>query len=108
MKYYGLIGYAVTVETAPGVWEEQITERTYCGDVTRRTSRTQNNNSNLNDDLEVSNTVSMVADPYALEHLGDIRYITFANSKWKVTSVEYNYPRLILSVGGVYNAKEQA
>ena len=103
MKYYGKIGYAVTVETAPGVWEEQITERTYCGDVTRRTSRTQNNNSNLNDDLEVSNTVSMVADPYALAHLGDMKYITWMNSKWKISSVEYVHPRLNLTIGGVYN-----
>ena len=24
-KYYGTIGYGITVETAPGVWKEQIT-----------------------------------------------------------------------------------
>lgn len=106
MKYYGLIGYAVTVETAPGVWEEQITERTYGGDVIRRTTRMQNNSNNLNDDLEVSNTISVVADPYALNHLGNIRYITWINSKWKVSSVEYNYPRLTLTIGGVYNGEE--
>lgn len=107
MKYYGKIGYAVTVETAPGIWEEQITERTYAGDVIRRTTRMQNNSNNLNDDLDLSNVMSIVADPYALSHLGDIRYITWMNSKWKVSSVEHNPPRLNLTIGGVYNGEEQ-
>ena len=106
MKYYGKIGYAVTVETAPGVWEEQITERTYCGDVTRRNLRAQNT-SNLNDNLDVSNVMSMVADPYALEHLGHMRYITWMNSKWKISSVEYVHPRLNITIVGVYNGEEQ-
>lgn len=105
MKYYGLIGYAQFVETAPGVREEQITERTYCGDVIRRSSRTQNGNG-LNDNLDVSNVMSIVADPYALEHLGYMRYITWMNSKWKITSVEYVYPRLNVTIGGVYNGAE--
>ena len=105
MKYYGLIGYVQSVETAPGVWEEQITERTYCGDVTRRSSRTQNGNG-LNDNLDVSNVMSIVADPYALEHLGYMRYITWMNSKWKISSVEYVYPRLNVTIGGVYNGEE--
>lgn len=103
MRYYGIIGYAVTVETAPGVWEEQITERTYGGDVIRRTTRMQNNSSNLNDDLELSNVISVVADPYALENLGYMRYITWMNSKWKISSVEYTHPRLNITIGGVYN-----
>lgn len=104
MKYYGLIGYAVQAETAPGVWEEQIRERTYCGDVIKRTTRMQNG-SNLNDNLDVSNVMSIVADPYALEHLGNMRYITWMNSKWEISSVEYVHPRLNISIGGVYNGK---
>ena len=106
MKYYGKIGYAITIETTPGVWEEQITERTYCGDVTRRTSRTQNG-TGLNDNLDVSNAISIVADPYALEHLGFMRYVTWMNSKWKISSVDYAPPRLNLTIGGVYNGEEQ-
>lgn len=107
MKYYGIIGYAVTIETAPGVWEPQITERTYCGDVTRRSLRTQNSQS-LNDNLDVSNVMSIVADPYALEHLGNMIYITWMNSKWKVSSVEYVHPRLNITIGGVYNGEESS
>lgn len=106
MKYYGKIGYAITTQTSPGVWEEQITERTYCGDVTRRNIRTQNT-SNLNDNLEVSNIMSIVADPYALKNFGNMRYITWMNSKWKVSSVEYVPPRLNITIGGVYNGEAE-
>ena len=106
MKYYGKIGYAVIIQTSPGVWEEQITERTYCGDVTRRNIRVQNT-SNLNDNLEVSNIMSIVADPYALKNFGNMRYITWMNSKWKVSSVEYVPPRLNITIGGVYNGEAE-
>lgn len=34
-KFYGPVGYAETVETAPGVYVEKITERMYFGDLTR-------------------------------------------------------------------------
>lgn len=106
MKYYGKIGYAVYEETAPGVCTEQITERTYCGDVTRRNLRWQNGE-HLNDNLDVSNVISIVVDPYALEHLGFMRYVTWMNSKWKISSVEYVHPRLNITIGGVYNGEEQ-
>ena len=33
-KFYGVIGYAVTEETKPGVWAEKIIERMYYGDST--------------------------------------------------------------------------
>lgn len=106
MKYYGKIGYVTLAETSPGVWTESVTERTYCGDVTRKSFRWQNNSEKLNDDIDISNTISIVADPYAFEHFGDMRYVTWMNSKWNISSVEVQYPRLILSIGGVYNGKQ--
>lgn len=101
-KYYGTVGYAETVETRPGVWVEGITEKSYQMDILRRNLRWQNSG-NLNDDLVISNEVSLIADPYAFEHLGNIKYVSFLNSKWKVTSIEVDAPRLKLSIGGVYN-----
>lgn len=102
MKYYGLIGYAVQEETAPGVFEEVIHERPYGGDVIRRTTRFQNGDK-VNDNIDVNNVISVVADPYAASHFGYIRYVTWMNSKWEVTSVDYQYPRLTITIGGVYN-----
>lgn len=102
-KYCGNIGFAVTKETKPGVWQEQITERLYYGDMTRNTKRLQSSG-NLNDNIIIANELSIVADPYANENFHAMRYVEFMGTKWKITSVEVQYPRLILTLGDGYNA----
>ena len=102
MKWFGTIGYADQVETKPGVWEDEITEREYFGDLTRNTRRLQTTDK-LNDDIEISNEISIVSDPYANENFHSMRYAMYMGTKWKITSVEVQYPRLILSLGGIYN-----
>lgn len=102
MKWYGVIGFGETVETKPGVWEDKITQRTYFGDVTRNTRMLQSGGQ-VNDNINVSNLISVVADPYANQNFHSIRYIEFMGTKWKVSNVDVQYPRLILTVGGVYN-----
>lgn len=103
-KFHGVIGYFETKETVPGIWEEGINERECCGDLLRNTNKIQTSGY-LNDDINVSNEISIVADPYARDNFHLMRYVCFDNSpaKWKVISVEVQYPRLILTVGGVYN-----
>ena len=101
-KFCGNIGYIETVEVKPGIWKEQIVERLYYGDLTRNTSRFQSSGG-VNDDINISNNISIIADPYANENFHHMRYVEFMGSKWKITNVEVNYPRLILTIGGVYN-----
>lgn len=101
-KWYGEIGYEETVQTTPGVWKEQITKRNYYGDVIRNTRRLQSANQ-LNDNVNVSNEISIVADPFAYQNFHSMRYVEFMGTKWKITNVEVQYPRLILELGGVYN-----
>ena len=101
-KWFGVIGYAETIETTPGVWTEQITEREYFGDVIRNTRRLQTANQ-VNDNIDISNEISIVADPYAYQNFHAIRYVEFMGAKWKVSSVEVQHPRLTLSLGGVWN-----
>lgn len=101
-KFYGMVGYAEIVKTAPGVSEEQIIEREYTGDLVRNTSRLVTSG-DVNDDVNISTEISIVSDPYAIQNYLSIRYVTFMGAKWKVTSVDVKYPRLILSVGGLYN-----
>ena len=101
-KFYGTIGYAVTVEVRPDVWEEQIVERTYCGDLIRNTRRLDGN-AQVNDNITIGNEISIVSDPYANENFHSMRYVTFMGAKWKITSVEVKHPRLILSTGGIWN-----
>ncbi len=102
MKYYGSVGFAETTETAPGVWDEVITERKYAGDIIRA-SRRLDNAQQINDDVNVSNRISIVADPYALNNFANIRYINWLQHKWKVTEVDLQPPRMIFSIGGLYN-----
>lgn len=104
-KFYGVIGYAVTKETAPGVWTEEIAEQSYYGDLTRNMRRLQDSG-DLNDDINVANEVSIVADPYANANFHSMRYVAFMGAKWKISKVEVQYPRLILTLGGVYNGKQ--
>lgn len=101
-KYYGAIGFATNIETSPGVWEDQITERTYYGDLIRNTRRLQTADK-LNDDIVISNQISIIGDPYIYDNIYAMRYVTFGKSKWKISSVEVQYPRLILEIGGLYN-----
>lgn len=102
-KWHGVIGYSETVETAPGVWRPQITERTYTGDVIRGNTRWTPSTTSTNDDLNVNCQISILADPFARHHFSSMKYIEFMGAKWKITSVEPQHPRLILSIGGVYN-----
>ena len=101
-KFYGTIGYVKTVETEPGMWEEQKTERQYFGELVKNTRRLESSGG-VNDNVNISNEVSIVADPYAYENFHAMRYIKFMGAKWKISNVEVRYPRLILTIGGVYN-----
>lgn len=102
MKWFGVIGYAETVETYPGVWEEQITERQYFGDVNRNARRLQTTDQ-VNDNVDISNEISIVSDPYELQNFHAIRYVEWMGTKWKVSNIDVQYPRLTLSLGGVWN-----
>ena len=101
-KFYGVIGYAVTEKTERGIYEESIIEREYVGDVIRNTRRLREA-AKINDDITISNQISIIADPYTSNNFHSIRYVSFMGSKWKVIEVEVQYPRLILTLGGLYN-----
>ena len=104
-KFYGAVGYVETTETSKGVWEEKITERQYYGDLIRNSRRLESSG-NLNDNVNVSNEISIVADPFANQNFHLMRYIEFMGAKWKISNVEVKYPRLILTIGGVYNGEQ--
>lgn len=101
-KFYGEIGFFSTVETSPGVWSQEIVKRNYYGDVIKNTSRLQSTE-NLNDNIVVSNEISIVADPFANENFHHMIYVVYMGTKWKITNVGVDYPRLKLSIGEVYN-----
>lgn len=106
-KFFGKIGYSVTAETAPGVWTPTIVEHEYYGDVTRN-SRRVDTAQQVNDNLTVNNTISIVADDFAYENTPFMVYVEYMGNKWKITNVEILYPRLNLTIGGLYNGETES
>lgn len=102
-KWFGKIAFATQVEYEPGCWEDQVVERPYYGDlISNRWKREKSNW--VNDNINLSNQISIVADPFALSHVSTIVYIEHMRAKWCVTDIDTSqFPRLILTVGGVYN-----
>lgn len=101
-KFYGKIGYAITEMTEPGIYEERLVEEYYFGDIVKNTRRLRET-SNINDDINISNQISILADPYLMNNFHSMRYVIYMGTKWKVSEVEVQYPRLILTLGGIYN-----
>jgi hypothetical protein len=101
-KWFGRVGYGHSADRQNGVWEDEITERKYYGDVIRNTRRLVTGNE-VNSDITTSNSISVMADPYALEHFFAIRYVEWTGTLWNVNEVEVQSPRLLLRLGGVYN-----
>lgn len=104
-KYYGNIGFAETIELRPGVWEEQITEKPYYGDVLMY-SKSSNSSDKVIDDFSINNQISIVSDPYVMNHFRTLKYLEWMGIRWKVTSISIEYPRLVLTLGGEYNGNE--
>lgn len=104
-RFYGEVGYAPTVVDDYGVATADIIKRNYFGDVVSLTSRWQQTE-NLNDDIRVSHQISIVADPYAIENFPYIKYVEWLGTKWEVLTARPEFPRIILSLGGVYNGDQ--
>lgn len=103
-RFFGDVGYGESIENPSdsGVWIDTITEVPYYGDVIRNTRKLDAGES-LNDDITVNNSISIVADDYAIKHFFKIKYVRWAGVLWTVTNVEVKSPRLVLSLGSVYN-----
>lgn len=104
-KYFGKIGFGVTEETKPGVYEQKMTVKEYYGDIVRNSRRLENGGK-VNDDLNINMNLSIVADPFAYQNFHQLKYVEYMGAKWKATSVEPQFPRLIITLGGVYNGED--
>lgn len=107
MKFSGKIGFwTKDVETKPGVYKSGIVEKTYTGDVKRNIRRFQSAENQQNENLRISNQLSIISDLYMQKNWGSIKYVIWNDVKWSVSSVDVgSYPRVILELGGLYNGK---
>lgn len=103
-KFYGTIGYGITKEseTSPGVWIDEFIERNYTGDVLRN-MRNWRMAENVNPDITVSDTISIIADGYALENLHSMKYVKWRGATLAVISITVERPRVILEIGGLFS-----
>ena len=101
-KFSGKVGFVITSEKSPGVWEDNATERNYFGDVIKTYKKTQSSDG-VNANVTLSNDISIIADPFANDNLRSIAYVEFMGAKWKVINAEVQRPRLLLTLGDVYN-----
>jgi len=104
-KYFGTIGYGVNIEIRPGVWSTDPIERNVYGDIFKDTSLNKKGE-DLNDDISLSMKLSFIADPFAINNYSQIKYATHLGAKWKVDSIEVQFPRLALTLGGGYNDEQ--
>ena len=106
-RWCGKIGFAEQVETSQSVWTEEITERTYRGDILRNTRRLQDSQEKISYNISISNQISVVADAYIRDHFVDMRWVEFMGAKWKATEVDASQsPRLIITLGELWNEDE--
>ena len=103
-KFYGDVGFIATTEIRPGVWKPQEVVKPYTGDLPRNTSMFQTSGG-INDNKNINAEISIVADAYAIQNFANIRYVEFMGAKWKVNSAAPSLPRIILSIGGVWNGE---
>lgn len=101
-RFYGNIGFSKTQEAAPGTYIETITEKTYSGSITSSKFSWESGDG-LNDDYSINKTISIIADGFARDNYGNARYAIVSGARWKVKRLDYTYPRLTLTLGGVYN-----
>ena len=101
-RFCGKIGFISSEESEPGVWTDKVIEREYRGEI-KRNVRKWNSTEYLNDDVNISNSISIVADSYVYDNLYAMKYIHFSGALWKINDIEIQSPRIILSIGGLYN-----
>lgn len=111
MRFYGAVGYATSQEGVPGVWSDTITEKFYYGDVIRQSRRLDPPPTvppQENSDISLENSFSIVADETAYANWKTMRYVVWEGTAWRISNVEVRRPRLILTVGGIWNGNRPA
>lgn len=101
-RFAGHIGYIKQVETKTDVFEPVEIPKFMKGDVLHLTTHNRDGGK-INDDVSLNHRISIVADEYAYENFQHLKWVEYLNVKWKISSVEVQRPRLLISLGGVYN-----
>ena len=106
-KFYGPIGFARQIESPPGVYIDEVIEKKYKGDVVLDQRRFIAGDK-VNDNTTLDNSISIVANAYAYENIGSMKYVVWNKIAWKIKSFNINSPRIVIQIGEVYNGERPA
>lgn len=101
MKWYGNIGFGIPVNEND-IHTEVITDKPYKGDILENNLRWQQSDK-IDDDLNITNKISVIANDFAYDNIGYMKYVELRGNKWKIVSATLQYPRILLTIGGVWN-----
>ena len=102
-RFHDKVGFLIPIDDQnTGISTNRVVERPYYGSVIEHTRRWESSE-HTNDDLNITNQIEITANDYAFKHMSSIAYVRFMGSYWKVVSIRVNAPRIILSLGGVWN-----
>lgn len=102
-RYSGLVGYGQQVEVEPGVWDTEDKEVMMKGDLLRQNANIQD--SGINDKVSLNHRVSLIGDAYAFDNYYNMKWVTVNGFKWAVSAIELQRPRLIVTLGGIWNGE---
>lgn len=101
-RFTGLVGYVTQEQSVPGVWSPVENSKMMKGDIIRQSSSSQNGDK-VNSDITLSHRVSLLGDAYAFGNYYTIKWVQLDGRKWQVSSVELQRPRIIVTLGGLWN-----
>lgn len=104
MKFSGKAGFRIDdVEIEPGVYKPQVVVKAIKGSVVSNSYQHQNSDKSTIDNVRITNQLSIVANQFLNKHITNLMYVEFQGVKWKVESFDIQPPRVVVSLGGVYN-----
>lgn len=105
MKYSGMAGVVEdSIEISPGIWKPAgVREIKATGDFVSSRKEFSVRSDSTNDDVTMSNTISIVMSKDLFNNLSNLRYLTVNGARYKVTSFEINRPRIVITLGGLWN-----
>ena len=105
-KYSGMLGYVMPAkEDPPGIWKPSaVVEKLGRGDLIGQTINNEDVGG-LSDGITVNNQLSIIMDPFVNKNLESLKYVILYGTRWEIKSMTINRPRVILTLGGVYNGE---
>ena len=105
-KYSGMLGYVMSAkEDPPGIWKPSaVVEKLGRGDLFGQTINNEDVGG-LSDGITINNQLSIIMDPFVNKNLESLKYVILYGTRWEIKSMTINRPRIILTLGGVYNGE---